>query len=501
MPGESYWIDTAALPTFPALDRDLEVEVLVVGAGITGITAAYLLKNEGRTVALIDRGRAAMADTGHTTAHVTCVTDLRLSELEKKFGRDHAQAVWDAGCAALAQIESNIDSAGIDCEWRRISGFQHASIVEDRDEREDFQKEASLAAELGFDAEYVEAVPHFHRPGMRIPNQAKFHPRKYLAGLIAKIPGGGSHVFEMTAAEEFEGNRISANGFSINARYVVVATHNPLPGRAGVVATTLLQTKLALYSTYAIGAKLPSGQAAEALYWDTTDPYFYLRLEHYPDHDYAIFGGEDHKTGQADDTVARFQNLENLLVRFFPDAQVDHRWSGQVIETNDGLPFIGENATDQFVATGFAGNGMTFGTLAGIMARDAALKRQNPWTDLFDPHRKKILGGAWDYLRENKDYPFYLLKSRLAAPEGKSLDSLKRGEGKILVLEGRKVAAFRDEQGAVGLVSPVCTHMGCHVNWNDAEKTWDCPCHGSRFTPDGLVIGGPAEAPLKPIAL
>src|SRR5207249_10134969 len=238
------------------------------------------------------------------------------------------------------------------------------------------------------------------------------------------------------------------------------------------------------------------GSIPQASFWDTADPYHYLRVDRHRDHDYVIFGGEDHKTGQADDTEACFTALERTLRELLPDVELTHRWSGQVIETNDGLPFIGETSSHQFAATGYSGNGMTFGTLAGMMARDRVLGRRNPWQDLFDAGRTKVKGGAWDYVKENSDYPYYLIRDRFAGAEGKSLRAVRRGEGRLVELNGRKVAAWRGEDGRVTLLSPVCTHMGCHVDWNEAERTWDCPCHGSRFTPNGRVLAGPAESPL-----
>jgi Rieske Fe-S protein len=263
------------------------------------------------------------------------------------------------------------------------------------------------------------------------------------------------------------------------------------------LGAALLQTKLALYSTYAIGARLPEGTVPEASFWDTADPYNYLRLDRRDACDYAILGGADHKTGQESDTERNYRALEQHLQRLFPHAIIDHRWSGQVIETPDGLPYIGETAPRQFIATGFAGNGMTFGTLAAIMARDAITGVKNPWRELFDPHRKK-LRAVVDYLRENKDYPFYLVRDRLRGAEDGGLAQLQPGEGKIIRAGGKKVAAYRDKQGKVTSLSPVCTHLGCIVHWNVAEKTWDCPCHGSRFGPNGEPIGGPAESPLEP---
>jgi Rieske Fe-S protein len=275
----------------------------------------------------------------------------------------------------------------------------------------------------------------------------------------------------------------------------VVATHTPLMGKTNPVSATVLQSKLALYTSYAIGGRARSGTLPEASFWDTADPYHYLRVDHHRAFDYVIFGGEDHKTGQSSDTTACFQSLEATLRKLIPDVEVTHRWSGQVIQTNDGLPYIGETSSRQFAATGFSGNGMTFGTFAAMMARDAALGRPNPWREIFDVNRTKLRGGTWNYLKENKDYLYYIIRDRLAASEG-TLRSLRRQEGKIINLDGQRVAAYRDEQGVVSVRSAVCTHMGCVVAWNSAERTWDCPCHGSRFKPNGDVLSGPAESPL-----
>jgi Rieske Fe-S protein len=342
-------------------------------------------------------------------------------------------------------------------------------------------------------------VPFFHLAGVKFAHQAIFHPRKYLAALVQQIPGKGSHVFENSGASEVQEKplAVKVGDTTVRCRDIVMATHNPLVGTANLLGATLFQSKLALYTSYVLGARLRPEKIPEASFWDTSDPYYYLRVERRRGFDYAIFGGEDHKTGQADNTEAVYARLEKRLRQFAPDAAIDHRWSGQVIETNDGLPFIGELAEHQFGATGFAGNGMTFGTLGAMMAVDAILGHKNPWQDLFDPGRKKIRGGTWSYVKENKDYPYYLVRDWIGGTEGKSLRALKRGQGKILHLDGKKVAAYRNDDGAVTLCSPVCTHLKCIVGWNDAERTWDCPCHGSRFKPTGEVISGPAEEPLE----
>jgi glycine/D-amino acid oxidase-like deaminating enzyme/nitrite reductase/ring-hydroxylating ferredoxin subunit len=496
----SYWQSSQTLPEFPSLANDLEVDVVIIGAGLTGITAAWLLKRAGAKVALLDRQRCAAADTGHTTAHLTYVTDERLNTLVKHFGKDGAKAFWEAGVAAIDQIFEIVKSTGIDAEFNWVPGFLHGRLDDsDKKDRESLEEDAQLARDLDFDAQFVEQVPFVNRPGVRFAHQAKFHPYKYLAPMLSAIPGNGSHVFENTEATEVEEKPLTvhARKFKIRCSYLMIATHTPLLGKTGLVKGTLFQSKLALYTSYVLGAKLPPNTVPEALFWDTSDPYYYLRVDRHRDHDYAIFGGEDCKTGQEHDANVVFARLTAKMKTILPGADVQHRWLGQVVETNDGLPFIGENAGQQFIATGFCGNGFTLGTLAAVMARDRYLGRKNPWFDLFRVDRTKFHGGTWRYIQENLDYPFYMLRDRLKGAEADSLDHLKMGEGKILKLDGKKVAAYRADDGKVTLLSPICTHLKCIVRWNPADKTWDCPCHGSRFKPTGEVFSGPAEAPLE----
>lgn len=498
----SFWISSAPLPAFPAIAQDCEVDVAVVGGGITGITAAWLLKRAGRRVALLERGRCANADTGHTTAHLTAVTDERLHAIASHHGKEAARAVWDAGAAAIDQIAANIRTDDIACDFRWLPGYLHAPLSgADRKATRELEQELEAARELGIDVEAVDAVPVSGLPGLRFPHQALFHPRRYLADLAARIPGDGSHLFENSPAEAIgdEPRGIRSRGHQVRCRDVVLATHTPLSGTSSTLGAMLFQTKLALYTSYAVGAKLPPGAVPHGLYWDLSDPYYYLRVEPRGAFDYAIFGGEDHKTGQETDTPAAYRRLEDALFRLLPQSILDHRWSGQVIETNDGLPFIGATADHQYVATGYAGNGMTFGTLAAMMVTDEILGRANPWRDLFSPGRKKVRGGAWNFLAENKDYPYFLLRDRMARPDTDDLAAVQPGQGRIVQVDGKKVAAYRDDTGALALCSPVCTHLGCIVAWNEAERTWDCPCHGSRFTPSGKVMSGPAESPLEPL--
>jgi glycine/D-amino acid oxidase-like deaminating enzyme/nitrite reductase/ring-hydroxylating ferredoxin subunit len=496
-----YWNESAAPPTCPRLERDLRVDVVVVGGGITGLTTAYLLSSAGKSVALVERRRCGHGDTEYTTAHLTMVTDERLSDLVEHFGRDHAQAAWDAGLAAISQIHSIILEHDIDCSFGWVDGYLHAPFGPDVSPTGDFfEQEAALARELGFDADFVREAPVVHKPGIRFPGQARFHPRQYLAGLMQAIGEAGGQIYEQSPVQEFLSDQVGAkvNGHIVSCEDIVLATHNPLSGIAGFLSSSVFQTKLALYNSYVVAGRIAKNRVPDALFWDTLDPYHYLRIQPEADHDLIIFGGEDHKTGQADDTTTCFERLEKTLKAVLPDIDVTRRWSGQVIETPDGLPYIGRTADHQYVATGFAGNGMTFGTLSAMMTRDRLLGASNPWTDLFEPDRKAIARGAWEYLKENADYPYYLIRDRFAGAEGRSVRAVKRGQGEVIEQDGRKLAVYRNEKGEATVLSASCTHMGCIVDWNEAEQTWDCPCHGSRFKPTGDVIGGPAESPLEP---
>jgi glycine/D-amino acid oxidase-like deaminating enzyme/nitrite reductase/ring-hydroxylating ferredoxin subunit len=496
-----YWADSASISRFPRLERDERVDVVVVGGGIAGLTTAYLLTKAGRSVALLERKRCADIDTGHTSAHLTMVTDRRLIDLTGQLGKNHAQAVWDAGLAAIFTINHIIRDERIDCDFTWVPGYLHTASGSARDDAESLRREAALAAELGFDAEFVDDVPYVGGPGVRFEDQARFHPRKYLAGVASAIVRDGGRIYEHSEAAEFSAAplTVKANGCTLSCDEIVLATHTPLVGKANVTSAALFQTKLALYTSYVVAGRVPAGFLPDALFWDTGDPYHYLRLERHRDFDVVILGGEDHKTGQVKSTGACYDRLERTLATLAPGIELTHRWSGQVIESPDGLPYIGSTAEHQFAGTAFSGNGLTFGTLTGMMATDALLGRMNPWSELFEPSRKRIRGALWDYLTENKDYPYYLVRDRFAGAAGKSLRVVRRGEGRLLEIGGTMVAAYRDEDGSVSLRSALCTHMGCHVAWNDAERTWDCPCHGSRFKPNGEVIAGPAESPLPKV--
>ncbi len=494
----SYWTESASVPRFQRLKSSATVDVIVIGGGLTGLTTAYLLAKAGRSVVLLERDRLAQNDTAHTSAHLTMVTDATLSELAGRFGEDHARALWDAGLAAIAQIDEIARAESIACDFTWVPGYVHRGLTTHNvDATNLFPREAQLASKMGFDVSLVEEVPLVGGRGLRVEHQARFHPRKYLAGLARAIVRHGGQIYEHSAADTFNATplTVTSNGCTLSCQEIVIATHDPLVGNASTAAAALFQTKLALYTSYVVAGRVSKGAVPDALMWDTEQPYHYMRIEPHRDHDLVIFGGADHKTGQARDTRECFQEIEHTLVTLVPEVKVTHRWSGQVIATPDGLPYIGRTADHQFVGTGFSGNGLTFGTVTAMMAADDLTGRKNPWTGLFDPGRT-TLSAAWDYVTENKDYPFYLIRDRFAGTAGRSLREVPRGEGRVVTLDGSPAAAYRSPDGSTTVRSAICSHMGCLVGWNQAERTWDCPCHGSRFKPNGDVISGPAEAPL-----
>jgi len=395
-----YWADSATLPRFAKLDRDEQVDVVIVGGGITGLTAAYLLTVAGKTVAVVERDRCAATGSGLTSAHLTMVTDRPLTALVKSFGREHAQAVWDSGLAAISQIDSIVRNEHIDCDYTWVRGYVHSAIAQKpAGERRLFLEEARLASDLGFDAEFVADVPFVGGPGVMFPDQARFNPRKYLAALGRAITDRGGLIFEHTSADELgdQPTVVKANGRTLKCAYIVLATHAPV---AGIAGAKVFQARLTPYTSYVIAGRIDNNHIPDALFWDTANPHHYLRVDRRRDHDVVIFGGEDHQMGQPSDSDVCFDRLERTLKSMNGRIDITHRWSGQVIETPDGLPYIGETGDRQFAGTGFSGNGLTFGTLTAMMATDRIIGRRNPWSELFHPGRKKILSATWDNIRE-----------------------------------------------------------------------------------------------------
>jgi glycine/D-amino acid oxidase-like deaminating enzyme/nitrite reductase/ring-hydroxylating ferredoxin subunit len=502
---ESLWMDTVDTLSFPPLADDARTHVCIIGAGIAGMTTAYLLAREGRAVIVIDDGPIGGGETGRTTAHVTNALDDRYFKLARLFGDEGARYAADSHTAAIQRIEAIVELEDIDCDFERLDGFLFLHSGDKRKLLDD-ELEATHQAGLRDTGLFERAPLDAFNTGLtlRFPRQAQFHPLKYLNGLARAIVRDGGRIYCGTKAKNVEDGTparvTTGDGHTIMAEEVVVATNSP------VNDWMVMHTKQAPYRTYVVGLRIPVGSIPRMLLWDTGDPYHYVRVHpaDKPDADYEVLivGGEDHKTGQADDTNERFTRLEQWARERFPTTtDVLYRWSGQVMEPVDGMAFIGKNpGTDEhiYIATGDSGNGITHGTVAGILLTDLITGRENPWMDLYDPSRIS-LRSVPEYARENlnvaEQYSTWITSGDVG-----SIDEIPNDSGAVIRRGMHKIAAYRDASGNVSQCSAVCTHLYCIVDWNDTEKTWDCPCHGSRFDRYGKVVNGPAIADLERVS-
>jgi glycine/D-amino acid oxidase-like deaminating enzyme/nitrite reductase/ring-hydroxylating ferredoxin subunit len=504
----SLWIDTAQTPDTQPLSSDTSTDVCVVGAGIAGLTTAYLLVRAGRAVVVIDAGRIGGGQTSVTTAHLSYVIDDTFKEMLRLHGLDGARLARDSHASAIDLIETICSDESIDCRFERLDGYLFLGSGHKPSELDE-EMEAARAA--GAD---VSRLPKAQVAGvdtgpcLRFPGQGQFHPLKYVNGLAAAVQRRGGRIFTETQATEATGGDAAvvttAAGHKIHAKAIVVATNSPFND------LVTIHTKQAPYHTYAIGARVAPGAITPALYWDTEDPYHYIRLHRTTNRelggdnadpvDVLIVGGEDHKAGQAQDADARFARLQEWMRAHFPAAgEVEFQWSGQVMETVDGLGFLGRNPLDAdnvYVATGDSGMGMTHGTIAGMVITDLIAGRENPWTELYSPGRVRS-GAAVEWVKENLNVALQY-KDWFTRGDVTSIDQIAPNNGAIVVESGSKIAVYRDERGTVHRRSAVCPHLGCIVAWNPSASTWDCPCHGSRFDKFGAVINGPSPKDLNP---
>jgi glycine/D-amino acid oxidase-like deaminating enzyme/nitrite reductase/ring-hydroxylating ferredoxin subunit len=504
----SVWLDTAHPSRQPALTADTQADVCVIGAGIAGVTTAYLLASEGRSVVLIDDGTPACGQTAVTTAHLSNVIDDRYTEMIRLHGVDGARLACESHGAAIDRIESICRREQIDADFMRVNGYLFLSPEHDThflDDEFEAARQSGIAVEKLTNADVTGFASG---PCLRFPRQGQFHPLKYLNGVLAAFTRSGGRLYGGTRATKVTGGDSAdvetATGAHIRAKAVVVATNVPF------IDLVAIHTKQAPYHSYVIAARVAAGAITPALYWDTHDPYHYVRIQGLtnaqlggdnPDAvDLLIVGGEDHKAAHESDAEARFKSLESWMRERFPAArEVEFRWSGQVMETQDGLAFIGRNPMDAdnvYVATGDSGMGMTHGTIAGMLLTDLIQSRPNPWADLYDPSRIRA-GAAGEFLKENLDVAAQFT-SYVTPGEISSVDELPPNTGAVIREGLKKIAVFRDEAGELHRRSAICTHLGCIVGWNPAASTWDCPCHGSRFDKYGVVVNGPASKDLAP---
>ncbi len=497
---EPIWGTTARLPTFSPLGEDTQADVCIVGAGISGLTTAYLLTQAGKSVIVLDDGEIVSGMTGATTAHLANALDDRYFEIERLHGEDGARIAAQSHTAAINQIESIVQREGIDCDFSRLTGY----LFRAPDSAEDIlTRELEAARRAGLiDVALIDRapLPSFETGRcLAFPNQAQFHPLKYLAAVAKAIVRDGGRIHTNTHADSIEGGdaaRIVSGRHEVIADSVVVATNTPFNDLVAI------HTKQAPYMSYVIAARVKAGSIEPALYWDTLESYHYVRLLKAQGGEFLIVGGEDHKSGQATDTAERHGRLEAWARERFPTIeQVEYTWAGQLMETIDGLAFIGRNPLDKdnvYVVTGDSGMGMTHGTIAGILLTDLILGRKNPWAGLYDPSRK-TLKAVGTFAKETLNMAAQF-GDWAKAGEVPSEEEIPKGGGALLRRGLNIVAAYRDEKGALHERSAVCNHLGCIVHWNAADTTWDCPCHGSRFDKFGKVFNGPANKDLAPIA-
>ncbi len=497
----SLWMATADVPTEKPLAESIDADTCIVGAGIAGLSVAYFLAKAGKKVVVLDDGPIASGQTRRTTAHLSNALDDRYYEIIRVRGEDAARLAADSHTAAIDAIEKAVADESIACDFARLDGYLF--LGGDSTEHE-LDKELDAAHKAGLTRVEKLARPAINGfdPGvaLRFPGQGQFHVLKYLSGLVRAIEKLGGAVYTGTHVEKIEPGppaKVHAkDGPVVSAASVVVATNTPINDMVAI------HTKQAPYITYAIAARVPRGSITPALYWDTADPYHYIRLEPMEGGDDAlIVGGEDHKTGQARDGDERYKRLEAWARERFPSmGAVEYRWSGQVMESIDGLGFIGRNPGDAehiYIATGDSGMGMTHGTIAGLLISDLILKRPNAWVDLYDPARKPI-GAAGDFVTENLNVAAQYA-DWITGGDVSSVHEIPKGQGAVIRRGLKKVAVYCAEDGTLHERSATCPHLGCVVQWNPTETTWDCPCHGSRFDRHGTVINGPANVDLEEV--
>jgi glycine/D-amino acid oxidase-like deaminating enzyme/nitrite reductase/ring-hydroxylating ferredoxin subunit len=487
----SVWLHTGPTqPTFPELEGDVHADVAVIGGGIVGITTALLLREAGASVVLLDAGRLTCGVTGHTTAKVSSQHGMIYRQLRKRFGADAARTYGQVNESALAWIADRVERDGIDCDFRRRASYAYVTPASKVAQAED---EAQAAGEAGLPARLVQTtpLPYGVEAAVRFNDQAEFHVRKYLLALVAGLAvDDDCRIFEHTRATQVDSQQrvVKTPGGRVSADAIVVATHYPFLDRSLAFARVYPQR------SYAIACRI-DGAPPDGMFISADSPTRSVRAVPVDGEELLLVGGEGHKTGTGGDTEERYRRLEDFARAHWDVRSVDYRWSAQDNATADGLPYVGRvtpRSDGLLMATGFAKWGMTNGTAAAQLMADLLLGRENPAAALLDPNRLNLRASAAELVKENVHIGLRFVGDRVTKRGGRPIADLQPGEGDIVRCGGEIVAGYRDDDGTLTAVSPTCTHLGCRVNFNSAERSWDCPCHGSRFAPSGEVLQGPA---------
>jgi glycine/D-amino acid oxidase-like deaminating enzyme/nitrite reductase/ring-hydroxylating ferredoxin subunit len=496
---QSYWITSTAETDYPSLNEDIKVDVAIVGGGMVGITSAFLLKREGLTVAVIEADRIVQGTTGHTTAKITSQHSLIYNKIKTNMGEERARQYAEANESAIDFIKKIIEEKNIDCDF----SHQPAYIYTNSDKYiQKVMDEAKTASNLGIKAEFVEEIPLPIpiKGAVRFDSQAQFHPRKYLLSLAKDIPGNGSYIFEQTKAVDIKRGStfevITHNGNKVTAKKVIVASHYPFYDVRGLYFARIYTER-----SYVLAAKIKE-KFPEGMYINAESPTRSLRSVPFENKELVLFIGEHHKTGQGQDMNNHYKALFNFATEFFTVENILYRWSTQDCMTLDGVPYVGQYVfftPGLYIATGFGKWGMTNSTVSAMLLRDLIVKGKSPWEDVYNPSRFTPIASAKNFIMANADVAEkFILGKLIPAPDDVDINP---EEGKVIEINGEKVGAYKDNEGKLHLVDITCTHMGCELKWNAAEKSWDCPCHGSRYTYDGDIVEGPTTKPLRRIKI
>lgn len=495
-PHTSYWIESTPIAQFPTMAADVTVDVAIVGGGIAGLTAGALLKQAGKTVAVIEAKQIAIGASGHTTAKVTSLHQLIYAELIQAIGEEKARLYAQSNQAAVERVAQFVHEYNIDCDFSRLSAFTFTDTDKNLDQIKD---EVEAANRLGLPASFVtETTLPFDIVGaVQFDNQAQFHVRKYLLHLANLIMGDGSFVFEQTTVQDVKDGspcQVMTEHGVVTAKDVLVTTNLPILDQGLFFAKTFPKR------SYIIGAVIDAARSPQGMFIGTGDDYHSIRTTPHPDGTLLLIGGGGHKVGAILETENRYAKLEAYARSHFGIESVQYYWSSQDVVSFDRIPYIGKLtpfSQHVYVATGFSLWGMSNGTMSGMLLSDLVLGMTNPWAELYDSTRATPFFTAKS-LKNNMETAVHWVGDRLKGLT-ESLQDVGKGEGKLVTVNGDKIAAYRDETGELHTVSATCTHLGCIVNWNSAEKSWDCPCHGGRFSCDGEVLHGPPTTPLKPL--
>lgn len=489
-PPESYWLATAGRTDYPALDRDIKVDVVIAGGGMTGITAAYMLKKAGLRVAVLEADRILQGTTGHTTAKITSQHSLIYNRIKTYMGEERARQYAQANEEAIRTIYGLVRSEAIDCDFHREPAFVF-TLADSYIQK--IADEASVAGSLGIKAEFIESIPLpiKVKAAVRFDEQARFHPRKYLLALAAKIEGDESFIFENTRVTDLsEGNPCTVTtkqGKHVIADYVVLATHFPCYDGRGLYFARMYPER-----SYAVALKVKE-KFLGGMYVTAEDPGRSLRSQEHEGGELLIVSGEHHKTAHGTRLVSHYENLLEFARQHYEVRELCYRWSTQDYTTLDKVPYTGRLTSKMpnvFTATGYRKWGMTNSTASAMIITDLITKGENPWAEVYDPSRFIPNPSITSFISINADVAAQLAKGKLK-PAEQGIE-IEKGEAKSIEVEGQKMGVYRDGKGLLHTVDTTCTHMGCELRWNDAEGSWDCPCHGSRFTYEGEIIEGPA---------